>query len=59
MSKGFDVDFDMPSEEVEQLIKEYKKIKKYQKSNFFAIKTMDGTEKVVSTMIEEAREGGF
>ena len=59
MSKGFDVDFDMPSEEVEQLIKEYKKIKKYQKSNFFAIKTMDGTEKVVSKMIEEAREGGF
>lgn len=59
MSKGFDVDFDMSTDEIEGLLKEYKKIKKYQKSNLFAIKTMDGTEKVVSKMIEEAKEIGF
>lgn len=59
MSGGFDVDFDMSTDEVEKLLKVYKKIKKYQKSNLFAIKTMDGTEKIVSKMIEEAREEGF
>ena len=60
--KGFDINFeglDMDSDEVQSLLKKYKKIKKYQKSNLFAVKTMDGTEDVVSKMIEEAREGGF
>ncbi len=62
MSKGFDIDFeglDMDPDQVQALLKQYKKIKKYQKSNLFAIKTMDGTENVVSKMIEEAHEGGF
>lgn len=62
MSKGFDIDFeglDMDPDQVQSLLKEYKKIKKYQKSNLFAVKTMDGTENVVSKMIEDAREGGF
>jgi hypothetical protein len=43
MSGGFDVDFDMSTDEVKKLLKEYKKIKKYQKSK----------------MIEEAKEEGF
>ena len=59
MSGGFDVDFDMSTDEVKRLLKVYKKIKKYQKSNLFAIKTMDGTENIVSKMIEEAKEEGF
>lgn len=62
MSKGFDIDFeglDMDPDQVQALLKQYKKIKKYQKSNLFAIKTMDGTENVVSKMIKEAHEGGF
>jgi|TARA_R100000455_G_C6273587_1_gene131396 hypothetical protein len=62
MSKGFDINFeglDMDPDQVQALLKQYKKIKKYQKSNLFAIKTMDGTEDVVSKMIEEAHEGGF
>ncbi len=62
MSSGFDINFeglDMNPDEVQELVKKYKKIKKYQKSNLFAIKSMDGTEEVVSKMIEEAREGGF
>ena len=62
MSSGFDINFeglDMNPDEVQGLLKKYKKLKKYQKSNLFAIKTMDGTEEIVSKMIEEAREGGF
>tara|TARA_Y100001968_G_C19188982_1_gene634238 strand:+ start:609 stop:794 length:186 start_codon:yes stop_codon:yes gene_type:complete len=60
--KGFDINFeglDMNPDEVQALLKKYKKLKKYQKSSLFAVKTMDGTENVVSKMIEEAREGGF
>ena len=62
MSSGFDINFegiDMKPDDVQDLLKKYKKIKKYQKSNLFAIKTMDGTEEIVSKMIEEAREEGF
>ena len=62
MSKGFDINFeglDMSQESVQELVKKYKKIKKYQKSSLFAVKTMDGTEEIVSRMVEEAREGGF
>ena len=57
--KGFDINFeglDMNPDEVQDLLKKYKKIKKYQKSNLFAIKSMDGTEEIVSKMIEEASE---
>ena len=57
--KGFDIDFeglDMEPDQIQDLLKKYKKIKKYQKSNLFAIKNMDGTEEVVSKMIEEAGE---
>jgi len=60
MSKGFNndfkVEFELPREDLNKLLKEYKKIKKYQKSSLFAIKTMDGTEKIVSSLIKEAEE---
>jgi cytochrome oxidase Cu insertion factor (SCO1/SenC/PrrC family) len=62
MAKGFDVNFEgleMDPDQVQALVKKYKKIKKYQKSNLFTIKTLDGTEDYISKMIEEAREGGF
>jgi hypothetical protein len=68
MSKGFetapryDINFeglDMGQESVQELVKKYKKIKKYQKSSLFAVKTMDGTEDLVSKMIEEATDAGF
>ena len=62
MSSGFDINFeglDMNPDEVQELVKKYKKIKKYQKSNLCAIKSMDGTEEIVSKMIEESREAGF
>ena len=64
MEKGFndskvDVEFSLPNEQIQVLLKKYKKIKKYQKSSLFAVKTMDGTEEIVSKMVEESREGGF
>tara|TARA_R110001606_G_scaffold28835_6_gene90773 strand:- start:348 stop:533 length:186 start_codon:yes stop_codon:yes gene_type:complete len=61
MSDGFvdNVEFELPKEQINKLLKSYKKIKKYQKSSLFAIKTIDGTEDVVSKMIEEAVEEGF
>ena len=62
MGKGFDINFeglDMSQESVQELVKKYKKIKKYQKSSLFAVKTIDGTENLVSKMIEEATDAGF
>ena len=62
MGKGFDISFegiDMNPDQVQELLKKYKKVKKYQKSNLFTIKTLDGTEDIISKMIEEAREEGF
>lgn len=58
MSKGFDVEFELPPDDIDKLLKVYKRIKKYQKSSLFAVKTMDGTENVVSKMIKEAEELG-
>lgn len=43
-------------DEVQQLLKKYKKVKKYMKSPLFAVKTMDGTENYVSSLIKEATE---
>ena len=39
-----------------KLLKKYKKTKKYMKSNLFAVKTMDGTEKYVSQLLKEAED---
>jgi len=59
MSNGFNIKFeglDMGQEQVQALVKKYKKVKKYQKSNLFAVKTMDGTEDYVSKLIEEGQD---
>ena len=60
MNKGFnndfEVEFELPEKDLDRLLKQYKKIKKYQKSSLFAIKTMDGTEEIVSSLIKEAEE---
>ena len=36
--------------------KQYKKIKKYMRSSIFAVKTMDGNEKIVSKLLEGLQE---
>ena len=64
MTKGFGkddvkVEFEIPQEQIDLLLKKYKKIKKYQKSNLYQVMTMDGTETIVSEMIEESKGGRF
>ena len=56
MSNGFDVEFNLPQEDMDKLLKKYKKLKKYQKSSLFAIKTIDGTEEVISKMVKEVED---
>ena len=59
MSEGFDkVEFDLPikNDEVQKLLKKYKKIKKYMKSPLFTVRTMDGTEELVSSLLKEAEQ---
>ena len=43
-------------DEVDVLLKKYKKIKKYMKSSLYQVKTMDGTETLVSDLIKEYEE---
>ena len=43
-------------EEYKKVLKNYKKIKKYMKSDLFQIKMMDGTEELVSELTKEANE---
>jgi len=61
MSEGFseeNIEVEINRNEIQKLLKKYKKIKKYQKSSLFAIKTMDGTEEIMSSLIKEAKENG-
>jgi len=61
MDKGFNIKLegiDMDPDQVQTLLKQYKKVKKYQKSSIFAVKEMDGTEDIVSKLIEEAEDIG-
>ena len=53
MSEGFNVEIEMPKSEIDNLLKKYKKLKKYQKSSLFAVKKIDGTENLISKMIDE------
>jgi DNA integrity scanning protein DisA with diadenylate cyclase activity len=56
MSEGFDngkVKVEIYQNEVDKLLKNYKKIKKYMKSSLYEIKKIDGTEKVVSELLKE------
>ena len=55
MSQGFSeekIDVAINKNEVKNLLKKYKKIKKYMKSPLFTVKTMDGTEKIVSELLK-------
>ena len=39
-------------DEIQNVKKEYKKLKKYMKSNLYQIKTMDGTERTISNLLK-------
>lgn len=55
MSEGFNnkLKVEINSDEVDKLLKQYKKIKKYMKSPLYVVKKIDGTEKVVSELLKE------
>ena len=53
----FDVKIEgMQEEEIDALLKKYKRLNKYRKSNIFAIKTMDGTEDIIAPLIDEVED---
>ena len=55
MSNGFNVDKtqeNLPEEELNKLVKKYKKMSKYRKSSLFAVKTMDDMEEMVGKLVE-------
>ena len=53
----FDVKIEgMQEEEIDALLKKYKRLNKYRKSNLFAVKMMDGTEDIISSLLEEAED---
>ena len=57
MSNGFNKpNVIIYKDEVKDLIKKYKKIKKYMKSPLYQIKTIDGNETLVSNLIKEYEE---
>jgi len=61
MSEGFSeekIEVAIYKDEVKKLLKKYKKIKKYQRSSIFEVKTMNGTETYVSQLIKEAEGNG-
>lgn len=60
MSAGFENDksrkkvkVSLNEQELDKLIKKYKGLKKYMKSSLYHVKVMDGTEEVVSELLEE------
>ena len=60
MSEGFSeekIEVAINTNEVNKLLKKYKKIKKYMRSPLFTIKNIDGTEKLVSDLLKEVENG--
>lgn len=53
MSEGFDVEVEMPKEDINRLLKQYKKLKKYQKSSLYQIEKLSGKKTKVDELIEE------
>ena len=41
------------NDEIDKIIKKYKKIQKYRKSSLFAVQSMDETEEMISKMVDE------
>ena len=61
MSEGFSeekIEVSINKNEVQKIIKKYKKIKKYMRSPIFTVKNIDGNEKIVSSLYEELKSDG-
>jgi hypothetical protein len=54
MKKGFDnSDVKGFVSDINKISKEYKKIKKYMKTNYFEIQKLNGTEKIVNDLVNK------
>ena len=53
MSEGFDVEVEMPKEDINRLLKQYKKLKKYQKSSLYQIEKLSGKKTKVDELNDE------
>jgi len=53
MSSGFDVKVEMPKEDIDRLLKEYKKLKKYSKSSIYELEKLSGKKTNIEKLIEE------
>ena len=60
MSEGFSeekIEVAINKDEVKNLLKKYKKVKKYMRSPVFTVKKLDGTEKIVSDLLKDVENG--
>jgi len=51
--KLFDVEVEMPHEDIQKLVKEYKKLKKYQKSSMCEIEKLSGKKTKVDKLVDK------
>ena len=51
--KNGDLKIDLNLDELKPLMKKYKKLKKYMRSPIYTVKTMDGTENVISKLLKD------
>jgi len=51
--KSGDLNVDVDLDQLKPLMKRYKKLKKYMRSSLYQVKKMDGTENVISKLLEE------
>ena len=60
MSEGFSeekIEVLINKDEVKNLLKKYKKIKKYMRSPLYSVKKIDGTERIVSDLLGNTENG--
>ena len=60
MSEGFSeekIEVAIHKDEVKNLLKKYKKVKKYMRSPLFTVKKLDGTERIVSELLKDVENG--
>ena len=52
-NEGTQLNVKVSNEEIDKIVKKYKKIQKYRKSSLFAVQSMDETGEMISKMVDE------
>ena len=52
MKEDNSLNYNINLDELRSVKKEYKRLRKYMKSNLFAIKTLDGNEEIISNLLK-------